>query len=65
MPANETPRDLVPAISPVGTLRPAENMALTVARAQVSRGEQPGLNTTGLLIWTIERLAGISDWTAE
>lgn len=39
-------------------LEPAENIALTVARAQLERGENPPINTTAALVLTIERLAG-------
>lgn len=46
-------------------LLPAENMALTVARAQVGRGENPPLNITTVLVLALDRLAGRSDWTAE
>jgi hypothetical protein len=48
--------------SDVGTLRPAENMALTVARAQLDRGENPPRNITAMLLATVERLAGIRDY---
>ena len=46
-------------------LLPAEKIALTVASAVLARGDQPGMNTTAMLVLTIERLAGISDYTAE
>lgn len=44
-------------------LLPAEDMALTVARAQVRRGEDPGLNTTTMLVMALDRLTGREDWT--
>jgi len=47
---------LVPA-----DLLPAEQMALTVARSQVGRGENPGINVTAALLLTVERLAGQGD----
>lgn len=37
-------------------LLPAENMALTVARAQVARGENPPINTTTVLMMALDRL---------
>jgi hypothetical protein len=45
-----------------GQLRPAEHMSTTVATAQVRRGENPGLNTTAMLLLTIERLTGQGDY---
>lgn len=44
-------------------LHPAETMALTVARAQVRRGENPPLNTTAMLVMALDRLTGHKDWT--
>lgn len=46
-------------------LRPVEKMALTVAKSQLARDENPPINTTAMLIMTIERLAGISDYMVE
>lgn len=37
-------------------LAPAENIAVTVARAQVQRGENPPVNTTSMLLIIIDRL---------
>jgi hypothetical protein len=39
-------------------LLPAESMAITVARAQLERGDNPPLNTTAALLLTIDRLTG-------
>ena len=38
-------------------LLPAEHIALTVAQAQLRRGENPPINITTALVLTIERLA--------
>ena len=43
-------------------LLPAENVALTVARAQVERGENPPYATTGMLVFALDRLTGRADW---
>lgn len=43
-------------------LLPAENMALTVARAQVQRGDNPPLNITTVLVMALDRLTGREDW---
>ena len=43
-------------------LLPAENIALTVARGMVMRGENPGINTTTVLIAALDRLTGRGDW---
>jgi len=37
-------------------LIPAERLALTMARAQLGRGENPPQNITTVLVMTIERL---------
>ena len=37
-------------------LEPAERMAVTVARAQLGRGENPPINMTAALLLTIDRL---------
>jgi hypothetical protein len=42
-------------------LLPAESMALTVARAQVGRGENPEINVTAMLLMMIERLTATPD----
>ena len=44
------------------TLLPAEHVALTVASAQVRRGENPGINTTAMLVATLERLERGAGW---
>lgn len=46
---------------PPGTvaLLPAENIALTVARAQLGRGENPPINTTTALVMALDRLTSI------
>jgi hypothetical protein len=46
-------------------LHPAENMTLTIAKAQLERGENPPINTTAMLAMTVERLAGIRDYQAD
>jgi len=38
-------------------LEPAESMALTIALAQLERGETPTPNITAVLIWALERIA--------
>jgi hypothetical protein len=43
-------------------LLPAESMAVTVARAQLERGDNPTPNTTALLLATLDRLTGREDW---
>lgn len=45
-------------------LLPAENMALTVARAQVERGDEVPPNTTAMLVMILDRLTGHRDYTA-
>ena len=42
-------------------LLPAENLALTVARAQLQRGENPPINTTAALVLALDRLTGWDD----
>jgi hypothetical protein len=37
-------------------LTPGENMVLTIARAQLARGDNPPVNTTAVLVATIGRL---------
>ena len=46
-------------------LLPDESMALTVALAQVQRGEDPSPNTAIVCVWALARLDGRYDWTAE
>lgn len=40
------------------TLEPYESMAVTIARGQIKRNENPPINTTAMLLVTIERLTG-------
>jgi hypothetical protein len=44
-------------------LLPAEAIALTVALAQVMRGEVPPPNTATLCVLALARLTGKYDWT--
>lgn len=46
-------------------LLPAEHMTLTVARSQLERGENPGINITTMLVMALERLAGIRDYAVS
>ena len=46
-------------------LEPVESMALTVALAQVLRGDPPAPNTASVCILALARLTGRHDWTAE
>ena len=46
-------------------LLPAEGMALTVALAQVLRGDPPLPNTVSVCILALARITGRHDWTAE
>lgn len=48
-----------------GGLLVTESMALTVARAQASRGGPVPPNTAMMLVMAIDRLTGSHDWTAE
>ncbi len=50
-----TPSDREPL--PSGLI-PAERLALTVARAQLERGDNPPVNITTVLVMTIDRLTG-------
>ena len=45
-------------------LLPPEKMSVAVARGILDRGENPGANTTRMLVMTIDRLTGVSGWTA-
>lgn len=45
------------------TLLPAENIALTIAAAQLRRGETLTPNVATMLVLTLERLTGVDDWT--
>ena len=44
-------------------LLPAESIALTVALAQVRRGDEPDPNTSAMCVLALARLAGRHDWT--
>jgi hypothetical protein len=44
-----------------GGLLPVESMTLTVAKAQIKRGDEVPPNTTTMLVMTIERLIGKRD----
>jgi hypothetical protein len=56
--------DLSPATAPVvSDLLPAESIALTVALAQVQRGDDPSPNVAGMCVLALARLAGRHDWT--
>lgn len=44
---------------------PAESIALTVALAQVRRGEDPDPNVAAMCVLALGRLTGRYDWTAE
>ena len=46
-------------------LLPAEKMALTVALAQVRRGDDPPPNTALVCVLALARLMGLYDWTEE
>ena len=46
-------------------LLPAENMALTVALAQVLRGEEPMPNTAATCVLALARVTGRHDWTTQ
>ena len=46
-------------------LLPAESIALTVALAQVLRGETPGQNTAHVCVLALARVTGKHDWTKE
>lgn len=46
-------------------LLPAERIALTVALAQVKRGEPPAPNTATMCVLALARAHGVYDWTKE
>lgn len=46
-------------------LLPAESMALTVALAQVQRGEDPTPNVAAVCVLALARIDGRYDWTAD
>ena len=46
-------------------LTPAESMALTVALAQVLRGDRVGATGASVCVLALARLAGRHDWTAD
>ena len=45
-------------------LLPTESVALTVALAQVLRGDEPDPNVASMCILALARIAGRHDWTA-
>ena len=45
-------------------LLPAESIALTVALAQLLRGDEPDPNVASMCILALARIAGRHDWTA-
>jgi hypothetical protein len=45
----------------VSALLPAESLVMTVARAQIERGENPKINTTIVLLLTVDRLRAAVD----
>lgn len=47
-----------------GALYPVESIALTVALAQVLRGDDPSANTAALCVLALARVDGRHDWTA-
>ena len=49
---------LTPLISAGAALLPAENMALTVALAQLKRGEDPTPNVAAALVFALARITG-------
>ena len=57
-----TRRRTVLAMTDPVTLLPAEHMALTVASAMVKRGENPGINTSAMLVAALERLERGGEW---
>jgi len=46
-------------------LLPVENMTLTIAKAQIARGENPPINTTTMLVMALERITGKEDYTTN
>ena len=46
-------------------LLPAESIALTVALAQVQRGDRPEPNVTAMCVMALARVAGRYDYTTE
>jgi len=50
------------AVRAATALLPAEDMTLTVARAQLERGDPIAPNTAGMLVMALDRLTGRSDW---
>ena len=41
-------------------LEPAESMALTVALAQIERGDEVPPNTTAVLVWALDRITSVA-----
>jgi hypothetical protein len=56
--------EIAPVDSDAVTLMPAESMALTVALAQVLRGEEPGVNVASVCVLALARIDGRHDWTS-
>lgn len=46
-------------------LLPVENITLTMARAQVERGDEVGPNTVAMLVMILDRVTGRKDWTLD
>jgi len=55
---------LSPTIDPMALL-PAEAIALTVALAQIRRGEEPMPNVSSVCVLALARLAGRYDYTQD
>lgn len=53
------------APEPRAELLPAESIALTVALAQVQRGDSPDPNTAAMCVLALARVTGRHDWTEE
>lgn len=51
--------------TPACGLLPAESIALTVALAQVQRGEPAAENVAAMCVLALARLSGRYDWTTE
>ena len=52
-------------MSDVADLLPVESIALTVALAQVLRGDDPDANTAAMCVLALARLTDRHDWTAK
>jgi hypothetical protein len=51
--------------APKSELIPHESMALTLALAQVQRGEFPSPKVATMCVLALARLEGLHDWTEE